>query len=363
MTERSLPELARIAVGRGRSWIVVATVALALASLACSGMGGRKPGWMDGELPPEFPKQKYVTALATGATLADAQVNAKSELSRIFSADLRSEIELLETESAMGERVSLTEDMRINTTISSALELQGVEVPLHWRDPGTEEIWALAVLERRKECSRIRSEGKDLVIRLEALSADVRTQSNPLVAVRSAVHAAKVGRQLDVLEARSRVLGSPCLAQRPVSTGSLEADLDARLRSLSFVVNARGFDSGTGQSEPLPQLRERIAGNLTRLGFQVGPADGVSVIPVDARLRLRRVTRGTDWVEYRWEGAAEIGGPVPGDPAIIAAESDGAESHPEPATAKLRARRKGEIGLSQRLDDLLKQFLGDGAES
>jgi len=83
------------------------------------------------------------------------------------------------------------------------------------------------------------------------------------------------------------------------------------------------------------------------------------VIPVDARLRLRRVERGTEWIEYRWEGSAEIGSPDPGDPVIIVAESEGAESHPENSTARLRARRKGEQDLSRRLDTLLKAFLAE----
>jgi hypothetical protein len=93
------------------------------------------------------------------------------------------------------------------------------------------------------------------------------------------------------------------------------------------------------------------------MGFQVGPAAGASVVPITARLRLSRVERGTDWIEYRWEGSAEIGSPVPGDPAIIAADSDGAESHPEPSTARLRARRKGEQDLARQLDTRLKAFL------
>jgi hypothetical protein len=97
------------------------------------------------------------------------------------------------------------------------------------------------------------------------------------------------------------------------------------------------------------------------MGFQVGPASGASVIPVAARLRLSRVERGTEWIEYRWEGSAEIGSPVRGAPAVIAAESEGAESHPEDSTARLRARRKGELDLARKLDTRLKAFLaGDG---
>jgi hypothetical protein len=321
------------------------------------------PGWMSGELPPEYSKEKFVTALGTGESLEAAQITAKSELSRIFSAELKSEIELIEQESVSGDQSTLGSEMLINTRISTDVELQGAEVPLHWRDPQTGEIWALAVLERNRECLRIRSEGKDLITRLDALSTDSQNQSNPLVAVRAAVNAVKIGVELDALQARSRVLGNQCLTPRSRSTGGLKAQVHTELRRLSFVVTAQDEDPLTGKSNgPLPQLRERIASNLTQLGFQVGPARDAKVISVDARLRLRRVQRGTGWIEYRWEGSAEIGSLVPGDPAIIAAASEGAESHPENSTARLRARREGELELSSQLDARLRAFLDEDTD-
>ena len=319
------------------------------------------PNWVNGELPPEYPKEKFVTALGTGENLEAAQIAAKSELSRIFSAELNSEIELIEQESVVGDQSTQGSEMLINTKISTDVELQGVEVPLHWRDPVTAEVWAFAVLERRKECLRIRNEGTNLMIRLDALSVDSQDQSNPLLAVRAAANAVRVGVELDALQARSRVLGSQCLTPRSTSTGVLKAQLDTGLSRLSFVVTTQDEDPLTGKSKgPLPQLRERIASNLTKLGFQVGPARGADVIPVVARLRLRRVQRGTKWVEYRWEGSAEIGSPVAGAPATIAAESEGTESHPENSTARLRARHKGELDLSKQLDTRLKAFLAEG---
>jgi hypothetical protein len=332
---------------------------LVMGSLGCALMVST-PDWVHGERPSEYPKQEYVTALGTGESLEAAQIAAKSELSRVFSAKLESEVELIDQESVVGDTAVQSSEMLIDTKISAGFELQGVEVPLHWRDPRSGEIWALAVLERRKECLRIRNEGRDLLTRLEALTADSPMQINPLVAVRDGVNALRVGVALDELQARSRVLGSQCLTPRSISTGALKARADSRLRGLSFVVTTREIDARTGKSNgPLPQLRERIAGNLTNMGFQVGPAGDASVIPIDAQLRLHRVNRGTDWIEYRWEGSAEIGSPNPGDPVIIAAESEGAESHPENSTARLRARRKGELDLTRQLDRLLKAFLAE----
>jgi hypothetical protein len=332
--------------------------AIAIASFGCAGVGAGTPGWVNGETPAEFPKNKFVSALSTGANLGAAQSAAKAELSRVFSADLKSEIQLIDEETIVGDQSVQGSIFESNTTISSDIVLEGVEAPLHWRDPKTGEIWALAVLERRKECLRIRSEGKDLITELDALARDARTNPNPLLAIRSAVRGAGLGATLDGLQGRSRVLGSQCLNGRTVSTGELRSEAQRLVRTLSFVVNTADVDPRSGQTTgALPQLREKIADDLTTMGFQVGPASGASVIPIDAELRLQRVERGTDWVEFRWEGSAEIGSPVPGDPAIIVAESEGAESHPEPSTARLRSRRKGEQDLARQLKRRLESFL------
>jgi hypothetical protein len=329
------------------------------AVLGCASTGG-PPGWVRGERPSEYPEREYVTALGTGETFEAAQVAAKSELSRVFSAELRSEIQLLEEETVTEGVTTQGSELLADTTIATDLELEGVEAPLHWRDPRTGEVWALAVLERRKECLRIRSEGRDLATRLDALEAESGAASNPLVAVRAMAGAVRLATALDGLQARSRVLGSQCLEPRSLSTGALRARLDALLGGLSFVVRTEDVDAGTGRSNgSLPQLRERIAANLTALGFRVGPSSGADVVPVEARLRLSRVERGTDWVEYRWEGSAEIGSPVAGEPVLISAEGEGAESHPVASTARLRARQKGELELARRLDALLKAFLAE----
>jgi hypothetical protein len=342
------------------------TALFSIVALLAAGCASRSsvPDWVQGERPVAYPKAKYMMAIGAGEDLEAARATAKSELSRIFSAELSSEARLIEEEATRGGQSTSESSLLVDTTIRTTLELQGVEVPLHWRDPKSGEIWALAVLERSRECLRIRSEGRDLSTQVDALAADRRAATNPLVALRSARQAAALGVLLDGLQARSRVLGMQCLPPRSVSTGALLSDLAGIVGDLRFVVNAREVDAGSGQAlGSLPQLRERIAEHLTELGFQVGPTSGRYTIPIEARLRLGRVDRGTAWVEVRWEGSAEVGSPIPGEPAILAVQGEGAESHPEATTARLRARQKGEQELASKLDRVLRDYLeeGDGA--
>ena len=343
-----------------RVWRALAFLSLIFGVSSCA-TSSSSPGWLRGDLPPAYSKGEFVSAVGIGENFAAAQIAAKSELARVFSIELKSEIELIDQETIVDEHTTRNSDLLVDTKISTQIELQGVEVPLHWRDRRTGEVWALAVLDRRRECLRIQNEGRDLIERQAAFASDSETDANPLIAIRATIRAVEIGVELDRLQARSRVLGNRCLTTRSHATGSLRAKLDRRLRRLSFVVTTQEVDPHTGESKgSLPQMREQIAGNLTKMGFQVGPAPGAQVVPVIARLRMRRVDRGTEWIEYRWEGSAEIGSPDPDAPAIIAAESEGAESHPESSTARLRARRKGEQALSRELDTLLKAFLADG---
>lgn len=332
----------------------------AIVALIAAGCAARSsaPDWVQGERPAAYPKSKYLTAIGAGEDLEAARATAKSELSRIFSAELSSEARLIEEETTRGGQSTNESSLLVDTTIRTALELQGVEAPLHWRDPESGEIWVLAVLERRRECLRIRSEGSDLSTRVDALAADRRAATNPLVALRMARQAAGLAVRLDGLQARSRVLGMQCLPARSIATGTLLSDLAAILGELHFVVNAREVDASSGQAlGSLPQLRERIAEHLTELGFQVGPTGGRYTIPIEARLRLGRVDRGTTWVEVRWEGSAEVGSPIPGEPVILTVQGEGAESHPEPGTARLRARQKGEQAMASELARVLRDYL------
>jgi hypothetical protein len=281
--------------------------------LGCATIG-TSPAWVEGEPAGEYPASRYWTAVGSGESLESARAAATSELSRMFSAAVSAE---------------------------------------------TRRIWALAVLDRDRECQRVRSEAGDLVRRLEAATAEVQGQPHPLAAIRATRQAAKLGLELDGWQARSRALGRDCVEGRSVSTARLLTDLDERMGDLSFVVNAREVDSRSGVSRgPLPQLRERIASELTDLGFRVGPVAGAAErIAVEARLRLDRMETDPDRVEFRWQGSAEIGSVEPGEEPILVVEEEGVESHPDASTANLRARQDGEQTLSDRLARLLEQFL------
>jgi hypothetical protein len=326
--------------------------------LGCATIG-TSPAWVEGEPAGEYPASRYWTAVGSGESLESARAAATSELSRMFSAAVSAETRRIRAETIPDSIDDTIARRLLGTRSPGEAELDGSEAPLQWQEPETGRIWALAVLDRDRECQRVRSEAGDLVRRLEAATAEVQGQPHPLAAIRATRQAAKLGLELDGWQARSRALGRDCVEGRSVSTARLLTDLDERMGDLSFVVNAREVDSRSGVSRgPLPQLRERIASELTDLGFRVGPVAGAAErIAVEARLRLDRMETDPDRVEFRWQGSAEIGSVEPGEEPILVVEEEGVESHPDASTANLRARQDGEQTLSDRLARLLEQFL------
>ncbi len=113
----------------GVMWVFV--VGLAISTIGCAGMS-RTPAWVSGEVPAEYPKNEYVTSLSTVKSLSSAHCAPKGELSRVFSAQLVSEIELIDQETTVQGQAVSSSDIFDRTTLTTDIALEGVEVPLHW---------------------------------------------------------------------------------------------------------------------------------------------------------------------------------------------------------------------------------------
>lgn len=332
---------------------------------ACHG-SSRAPSWVEGAPLPAYPPDEYVTAIGTGRDLEEAVAHAKAELSRIFSAELESKLELVEFEQWKGGRTQGDTQLTVETRIETEIVFEGAEVPVHWRESDSGRVWALAVLERVPECRRIRDEAGLLLERIEG-DRDGRVAPGPaLLGLRATMRTAARSRELDRLEARSRVLGLRCVPGRAETTGSIEREVADRRSTLTFMIETEWVLLGAAESDPfsrrLPHLEEKIAANLVAMGFRVGPSSGAEVVPIGAHLRLQRLERGARWAEYRWEGAFQVGRTPNGQAAVLGGQGEGSESHPEPEVAFLRARVRAEQDLSRQLDTLLRAYLEVGED-
>lgn len=355
-----------------RSWrlerLFWAVLGASLLLSACQS-AAPAPDWVTGVPPAEYPPDAFLVAVGTGADLEEAGANAKAELARVFSAEIVSSLSLSETEQMEGMRSRTASDLWVETRIDARNEIEGAEIARHWSRSaaGPPRIWALAVLEKGPECRRIREAARRWMPRAEEPDFAVRgLPVSPLLAVQEAERALARGRALSGLAARSRVLGRLCVPVVRDELGALERDLREAQARIRFVFETEGRERSSETDSPraevwtLEGLEERLAEKLTAHGFKVGGGFELAsdAVPIRVRLRLEPVSRGLSWHEVRWEGAFAIGA-LGGDPVSpLAGRASGSESHPEPATARLRARLAAEQVLAREIDMLLRRFLG-----
>jgi hypothetical protein len=113
---------------------------------------------------------------------------------------------------------------------------------------------------------------------------------------------------------------------------------------------------GTSGDGDLPGLRDALAARLTRMGFQAAdPASALAALQIGCRLALQRVERGgSAWSHYRWEGACDV---ADASGVTISTADAGSESHPVDATARAKARARGEQILAEAVERELQRYL------
>lgn len=343
-------------------------MAAALLASACASAFQTRPDWVDGSSA-AYPEKAWVTGAATGADPDQARRNARTELARVFSSRVESEVRDQASATTVtvsgGEgdgapRSSVVENLSIDTRIRTEGSFEGVRVVETWRDPDTGAWHALAVVE--KQALR-----RSLVPELEAAARRVRgaleragsapTALGRAQALLDALHAS---RERDVLVARARVVGLAAEASSPGSA-EIERQLDAVLWNTRFLIQAVEVDPATGRpGASLPGLHEALAKRITRIGFRVvgdGADPGVANVWLTCRMSLEEVPRDFDGHFFRWQGAYELTGKPPDGPVILASQASGGESYSTRPIARTRALTKGAEQLAGDLEKQISRYL------
>ncbi len=132
-------------------WKVIAIIFFASASFA----SGERPSWIDGDWKGDYPEEKYLVSVGSGPNRNAAIQDAKKSLAELFRAKVSSETrsesasELKESTDA-SQSGSAAQKLQSGVTISTAVELRGLQVAKHWVDAEKKEHFALAVIDRLK---------------------------------------------------------------------------------------------------------------------------------------------------------------------------------------------------------------------
>jgi hypothetical protein len=340
-----------------------------LVLLACAGGG---PEWLDGS-PEAYPRDRYLVGVGSGTDLDAARDRARAEIARSLEVHVEDEV-LDRTEStslAEGDPSvrTVVEQVSIETRTTTEADLEGVRIAELWSDPATQQVYALAVLDRESAGRVLLLEMAECDTEVEGHLADARVEVDSLTRVRALVQAVRASRERDVFASRARVV----VAQEGVSdergrTAELERELLRAISDVRFAVRAREVYLPGGQYRgELTGLRSGIADRLTGMGFQVEEERGraekarAPTVRVRCNLGLEPVERGNpDWKHFQWDGSCEV---VGSNGVLVSAARSGSESHPNRWTARVKALERGEgalIGAVER--DLREYVYADDAE-
>jgi hypothetical protein len=261
-----------------------------LVLLACAGGG---PEWLDGS-PEAYPRDRYLVGVGSGTDLDAARDRARAEIARSLEVHVEDEV-LDRTEStslAEGDPSvrTVVEQVSIETRTTTEADLEGVRIAELWSDPATQQVYALAVLDRESAGRVLLLEMAECDTEVEGHLADARVEVDSLTRVRALVQAVRTSRERDVFASRARVV----VAREAVSdergrTAELERELLRAISDVRFAVRAREVYLPGGQYRgELTGLRSGIADRLTGMGFRVEEGRGRAAGALQSRARARR---------------------------------------------------------------------------
>ena len=334
-----------------------ALIGALLCSAACA-TGRGQPDWIDGSAS-AYPKAQYLIGIGEGGDLDAARDRARAEIARVFEVRIedtvvdRSELVVL-TEGAR-RRSSIVERIAAETRTTTEAALEGVEIAETWEDPGTQRVYALAVLDKRRAQRRLLEQVRQRTEEISRFREAAEGADGALARIRAQVSAARASREVDRLLAQARVVGPvDWVIGEEVLTATLELLVVLELARAEFAVRARG--PGTAGDGDLPGLRQALTARLTRMGFRAADAaSALAALQVDCRLALQPIERGQpSWAHYRWEGACDL---ADASGVVLSAADSGSESHPVDATARAKARVWAEQILAEAVERELQRYL------
>ncbi len=289
--------------------MTAAAAAAALALLAGPSLRDAKPDWISGESL-EWPRHKYLSGVGVADERTTAEDRARAELAKVFTARVTGT-----TSSWAAEQTTISAAGKKNTagqvavsdqaTSSTDKVLSGVEIAATWQDPASRQVWALAVLDRRRAGAALQAQLAAMDDAARALDARLSDASDPVAAAVAGMRIVALGKRREPLLADLRIIDPRAEAGGEVF-GRAKPRADAALGRL-VVALAVGGDGAktveTGVAQGLgavgmkgrpgldPQKADLFAEAQTRLE-ELGKRDGWFWARATTTFVLREVKTG-----------------------------------------------------------------------
>lgn len=178
-------------------WIMLSVMLCASAAKA-----GSRPDWVDGTSR-QYPRENYLVGVGMGDDRATASDRARSEISKIFTTLVDVTTNLSESESTAKQEAktenSFSQAISQSLRTASRKALEGVEVVENWKDGGTMQQYALAVLDRSKALAAVKDKIEEFDKQAQQWKSQMDQASDKVGKVKAAM------KLLSILKARSQL--------------------------------------------------------------------------------------------------------------------------------------------------------------
>jgi len=342
----------------------ISSIVLAIFLFACAGSqqaqplrtSQARPDWVEGKSK-KYPDAFYMTGVGSGMTRATAELNARSNIGKIFKVDLKSQTRTTLSEeiqnrqsSTMNEKTTVKYDESLNKT------LEGTEIAEIWRDESAGRYYAFAVLEREKAQAILTSRLKELDREYETQKSLSMKSTDKLEKIRAHVRRKQLLTACQQLTTDLRIVEpNAANAIRPsFSTGEERAAIER------FLKNEVKLGLKASANAPA-QLITPFIDALTKRGLSVTEAKNAKAFDILFSLDLQRNTPSEKvggWYYCRWNLSLSADGSGSAE-TLASLSASGRSGQLSVERAKNKAVTDALKKLPNLTDGVLKQLFGE----
>ncbi|MHB2026723.1 MAG: LPP20 family lipoprotein [Elusimicrobiota bacterium] len=266
---------------------------------------GVKPDWIE-HWTLQYPASEYLAGVGVGYGRASAEDFARGEIAKIFSAKVSVTESAAQTETdsssqgAGGGSSSLLTSASQNVKTISNQVLKGTRIAEEWKDPKTNEDYALAVLNRAKAQASLEEQVQNLDADIAHTQTRFDSSQASLSKAKDAMTIVADFGKRRALAAELQVVGQSGLAQPPSQSESdAKNAAQSALAALNVAVDLTG--------DPSDAVATGVIQGLNHLGIpaRMGNSDPKTDIAISGEIFVSRVDLGqSQWKRAR--SAADI---------------------------------------------------------
>jgi len=270
-----------------------------LLGLNCSAaLAAPRPDWADGNSS-KFPRELYMTGVGIASDRTSAEQRARAAVSRIFSSLVNdvSQVNASETVAKDGKnqgQPSFAQTVSQNVQVTSDKLLEGVEVGDTWKEDATGQYYCLAVLDRARAQSALKSRISDIDAQIAQWNLGFAAEKDRFARAKYAARMLALLRQRDSINSDLRIVdptGQGAQDNQSVSAPQLRQALE----QLEMKVAC------TGQGDE--QICEGLISALSGMGFLAKEDSQKPDIAIKADVKLTDLGNLSGDTKWYWSRA------------------------------------------------------------